>query len=170
LSENEIALNILKLYHDDYTYRHTNYWSIVYKSIFGIIGLLSLPYFIHDTINNNILILFPLIAIFICVFSIILLESETIRMNVVKKKINDLLKNNISMSSIDYMEIRFIDYFKSIKKINKKNKNIEILPFWINLLINPITKKIRLLYILLIIISIIQIFLILTNNFIKINT
>lgn len=158
MTENQIALEVAKIYHDDFVYRHTNIWNIVYKSIFATIGLLSLPYFAYDKINYFIICIFPVLSIIICIFSIILFDSEDIRNRLIKIKLDELLVNNISISSVNYLEERMINYFKS------KRKN-EKLTFWDKLIIKPIINKIRILYFILLFISIVEIYLIVSKNF-----
>jgi len=140
---NEI-IELIKLFHNDYIYRHTNYWSVVYKSMISILGLLSLPYFIYNKVNYQILTLFPFVSFILCFFSLILLESEAARMDLSKTKMNDLLNtlsNNYPENQLN--ETTFVSRILKIK----------------------ITKKILLLYLFLIIISVVEFVLILTDKF-----
>ena len=184
IPENEIALEIVKIYHDDFIYRHTNFWNIVYKSLFAILGLLSLPYFIYNKVNYEILFIFPLLSIVISFFSMLLLESETIRMSLLKIKLNNLLEKDVSLSKISYLEDRIKPelikrirnkiktkkngklsiYGKFIKKRVLKIEETGKLPIWENFIEKPITKSISLLYKLLIIISILEIYFIISKK------
>jgi hypothetical protein len=184
VSENEIVLEIVKIYHDDFIYRHTNFWNIVYKSLFAILGLLSLPYITHSNVKYEILFIFPVLSIIICFFSILLLESEAIRMSLLKRKLDNLLEKDVSLSKINYLEGRIKpELVKRIKNKIKTKKNGKLsiygkliqrkiikientgkLPIWENFIEKPITKNTSLLYKLLIIISIIELYFIISKN------
>lgn len=181
MSENEIVLEIIKIYHDNFIYKHSNFWNIVYKSLFAILGLLSLPYFLHSEVNYEILFIFPSLSIVICLFSILLLEAESIRMSLLKRKMDNLLEKKVSLYNINYLEDRIkSELVENIRKkirikkngkvsiygkmIQKRLKNIEKtgkLPIWETLIEKPITKNTSLLYKLLILISIVELFFIL---------
>jgi hypothetical protein len=166
LSENRIALEIVKIYHENYIYRHTNFWTIVYKSIFAIVVLLSIPYFINDKINYKILYLFPLLSIIICFFTLILLDSEAIRMELIKRKMEDLLKNSITSTHVNYLPERIVEYFESYRKIKEKNdKKNRKQTIWENWIKESIPKKLKILYVILIAVSMIMIVVIYLEKF-----
>jgi len=151
-NNNHESLEIIKLFHEDFIYRHTNYWHLVYKSMLSILGLMSLPYFLHDRLDNIFLIIFPILSFIVSIFSIILLESEAVRMNSSREKRNDLLQNVSPL----YQE-------KTVDTLFKKNRRNNI-SVYSKLLKWKITKKILFLYCILIGISIAYFILILTDK------
>ena len=96
--KNENKLTILNLYQEDFLYRHTMYWNIFYKFMYAILGLLALPYITHVFFVKVPLltIIFPVVAIFINVFSLIILGSETVRMSASKNRIEDFSKIHLN--------------------------------------------------------------------------
>jgi hypothetical protein len=184
VSENEIALEIVKLYHENYFYRHTNFWNLVNKSLFAILGLLSLPYFIHSGVKYEILFIFPILSIIICFFSILLLESEAIRMILIKMKLENLLEKDVSMSKVNYTEYKInLELRSRIEKKKKYRKNGKLscygklierqllnidendkFPIWENFIMKSITKNTSFLYILLIIVSIVELYFIISKG------
>ena len=145
-------IEIIKLLNEDFRYRHTNYWSIFHKSMIAILGLISLPYMLYAIIDNVIILsLFPFLSLIISIFSIILLESEAVRMNASRVQMNNLLSSlsdNFKQLPIDTL------------LMNKKNK----MTLYGKLLSYRITKKILFLYIVLIIISGLATYLIISQN------
>ena len=142
-------IDIIKLYHEDFVYRHTNYWGLVYKSMIAILGLLSLPYILYSTIYDAIILsLFPVLSLIISIFSIILLESEAVRMESSRNQINQLL-NSLS------------DDFKEVPVDNLLKNNISL---YRKLVKGKITKKVLFLYVLLIIISFVELYLIVSKT------
>ena len=113
MKDNDIRnekIEIIKLYYQDYEYRNKTFWEILFKSIFVIVALIGLPYFlVQKNFLTEILIIFPITSIIICIFSMILLMSEAVRMQAVKKTLTRILE---SLSS-EYSEIR-IKEFSSI--------------------------------------------------------
>ena len=146
-------IDIIKMYHDDFIYRHTNYWGLVYKSMISILGLMSLPYFLYNTIATTFLIaLFPMLSIIVASFSIILMESEAVRMKMSRKQMNNLLQN----MSQQYAEIPIDSELTKNKRGN--------LTWYSKLLKAKITRKILFLYGALIVLSGIEIYLIATQT------
>jgi hypothetical protein len=146
-----VITDIIKLYQDNYFYRHANYWGVIYKSMISILGLLSLPYFLYKNMDNILLILFPSVSIIISIFSILILESEAKRMNLSRDKMNELL-GKLSL----YYKEKNID---NVLKRNKKNK----LTLWSKLIKSKITTKMLFLYILLFFLSVFEIYIIYNN-------
>ena len=142
---------IIKIYHEDFVYRHTNYWDLVYKSMLAILGLLALPYFLFSTIGIPALLsLFPILGFFVCIFSIILLDSEALRMTATRKRLNGILGN-------DYKEIDIADLL-TYKKGKKRKMTL-----YSKILYGSITKKVRYLYVILSVISLTEMVLIITK-------
>ena len=142
-------IDIIKLYHEDFIYRHTNYWGLIYKSMTSILGLMSLPYFLYDTITSTFLLaLFPVLSLVVALFSIILLESEAVRMNMSRKQMNNLLH------TIDH-QCAEIPVESTLTKNKRKH-----LTWYSKLLKAKITKKVLFLYITLIVLSVAELYLI----------
>jgi len=152
-NEKNTIIELVNFYHNDYVYRHKNYWNLVYKSIISILGLLIIPYLLDYKVHYQLFIIFPILSIFISFFTIILLESESIRMSLSGKNILDLIK-------------KYLNYEQSIfyRDVIKRNKNGNISRYKTFLLSN-ITTKILILYIILILLAVFEIYLILNNIF-----
>lgn len=138
-------LEILKLYYQDYEYRHKTFWEIVFKSILAILSLIGLPYFLaKENFLTHLLFLFPTACCILCLISALLIESEAIRMYAVRTKYRNLLE----LLSNEYKEI-------PLKQLSKFS------PLRIK-----ITNQILILYFALTAVSVIQLILILTGKFV----
>jgi len=159
--KHEYEIEIIKLYHEDFLYKHANYWNLVFKSITAVLGLMTLPYFVYLSVPNFILFIFPLFGAFLSIWSLILVESEVIRMSASKKRLHILLHDLPEK----FKEIRFDDMFKEEHDNFKEKKEDKISLFlmyknnkisWYgNLLKKRITKRIANIYLLLFLISLI---------------
>jgi len=143
-------ISLLDIYQQDFLYRHTIYWNLFYKSMFAILGLLSIPYFLYQVefINFKLLAIFPILSFIINIFSIILLESESVRMKASRERLNSLSPFFIH------------DYYKQISVKDALTKNNKI-SLWGKFLAITTARKILFLNILLILFSVAEIIFIL---------
>jgi len=123
MEENEIknngndSIGLLNLYQQDFLYRHTIYWNLFYKSMFAILGLISIPYFLYSAniIDHKLFIAFPILSIIVNIFSIILMRTEDVRMKASRERLNS--------SSTNYKQISVLEYLlKKYPKTNKKKR------------------------------------------------
>jgi len=85
-------LSMVKYFYKEWEYRHKEFWGLLYKSFSAIGTVLTLPYFL--ALSNNLLEMlwiFPILGIILCVSSFILLNFEGVRITALRKRINDIL-------------------------------------------------------------------------------
>ena len=135
--ERSEMVEIIRLYYQDYEYRHKTFWEIVFKSLFAILGLIGLPFVLFkENFMTQFLYVFPIASCVLCVFSVLLLQSEAVRMQAIKKRYRILLKE-LSTDSIDYTEpsIRELTAFSPLRiKITNQMQFLYFLLFIISLL------------------------------------
>ena len=127
-------LEMLRLYQEDFLFRHTLYWNLFYKTIGAILGLLSLPFALYGVIKDFPwgLALFPFAAAFVSLYSLLLMQTEAVRMTTSRNRMNKMGK-----------KLRFL--YKKLE--HKKDKGFKAKhPFCKCLLDCPVSEKMNLLY------------------------
>ena len=136
-------MDILSVLSTEHERRHSKFWELIYKSIFAIITILSLPYFIYEKMQDRVLLSFlPFFAALICVFAGFLFKMESQRMNIINKKRDDIIYRNSP-------EIKKVndEYAKSMN--NKNNSWLDRLAWK-----HSIANTIRVIFVVLFIICI----------------
>ena len=85
-------LDMVKFFYMEWEYRNKTYWMLLYKTIFAIISIMSLPYFLAQANSLlSLLWLFPVVGILLCLFSLLILDGESSRMIAVRERMNRIL-------------------------------------------------------------------------------
>ncbi|MDR3092116.1 MAG: hypothetical protein LBU36_08050 [Clostridiales bacterium] len=73
--------------------RHAAFWDIIYKTVFAIVTILSLPFFIYsNNIQDRILLSAPpFFSCLVCLGAAFLLKMEAVRLHVMGKKRDDII-------------------------------------------------------------------------------
>ena len=83
-------VEMLKLYFEEFKYRHSHYWGMVFKFAFAILFLLGIPYIYPEEIEDINKIIFPVAAIIFCLSATWLLAAEYERLRATTEKYNQL--------------------------------------------------------------------------------
>ena len=85
-------IDMVKHFYTEWEYRHRAYWELLYKTIFAIITVMSLPYFLAQSSSLlSLLWLFPTVGGLLCIFSFLLLSGESARITALPKRMNNVL-------------------------------------------------------------------------------
>jgi len=87
-------LDMAKHFYREWEYRHKLYWGLLFKSVSAIITISAVPYIL--ALANNlvtVLWLFPVLGMLLCIGSLLLLNSEHVRLRATQERIDNLLES-----------------------------------------------------------------------------
>lgn len=81
-------LEMVRLYHEEFEYRHRLFWELTCKALFAVLFLMALPYFIQQSsVAMKVpMILFPASSGVLCLLTMWLLHCEAWRMRMTAQK------------------------------------------------------------------------------------
>jgi len=140
-------LEMLKLYQEDFLFRHTIYWNLFYKTIGAILGLLALPITLYEILDNKSLLLaiFPFAAVILCFCSFLLMQTENARMKASKYRLNKIGKDLPNL----YMELNIDKALDEEKSQKEKLTYREFLKC-------PVSKKMNFLYVVFLVAGLVE--------------
>ena len=110
--------NVVLLSYQDYEYRHKTYWNLVFRAVFAIATLMTIPYlFDVSAYYASYLPVFPIASVVLSAFSVLVLKAEGVRMAAIRKRMNVLLEG----LSTAYKEID-ISFFEGGRLLRWTNR------------------------------------------------
>ncbi len=100
-------IEMIKLYWEEFKYRHETYWKLFFKFCYAIIFLLAIPYVYPEKIRTfaKWKILFPIMGSFLSILAAWILAAEYIRISCVYEKYTGLKPQNFKPT--DFTLYRF---------------------------------------------------------------
>ena len=85
-------IEILKIYYDEFKYRHQHYWMIFFRSSAAILLLILSPFIYGEKVKSigNLILFLPVFAIILSIVSYFLLDAEYRRLNAVNETMKSL--------------------------------------------------------------------------------
>ena len=85
-------IEILKIYYDEFKYRHQHYWMIFFRSSAAILLLILSPFIYGEKVKSigNLILFLPVFGIILSIVSYFLLDAEYRRLNAVNETMKSL--------------------------------------------------------------------------------
>lgn len=106
----EENIEMIKIYYDEFKYRHTHYWNLFFKMVYSIIFLfvtyfIGYDYVINRGIDEKMFLYVLIISVsLLTVMSVIILVNEYVRMQCIDEKYKELLGDKFKQ--IDYKDLK----------------------------------------------------------------
>lgn len=103
-------IEIIKIYHDEFKYRHKHYWNLFFKMVYYIIFLfvtyfIGYDYVIDRGIDERMFLYILIISVsLLTVMSLIILVNEYVRIQCINAKFKELLDDNFKQK--DYNDLK----------------------------------------------------------------
>ena len=103
-------IEMIKLYWEEFKYRHERYWKSFFRFSFAILFLLALPYVYSDKLDElgRLSILVPVLSAILSLFSAWLLAAEYERIRLTKEKFQELKEGKFGAKELEKSGIRKI--------------------------------------------------------------
>lgn len=112
----EYKVEMIKIYHDEFKYRHTHYWNLFFKMVYSIIFLfgtyfIGYDYVIKSGIDEKVFLYILIISVsLLTVMSVVILVNEYVRMQCISVRYKELLDDKYKQKDYTELELNKLSY------------------------------------------------------------